>query len=201
MSLTFDEASHTYQWNGQPVPGCTTVLAPLYDFSMVKDEILNLARERGDAVHKATELLDQDDLAWDSLDARIVPYVEAWKAFKAESGWVPVEMEQRVYHTVHRYAGTFDRVLWKNEGTRCRYAMCDIKTVSQLHPATAVQTAAYAAAYERPRTFHQDVPLERCAVKLQPDGRYRLKFYEDKGDFGTFLSLLNIHRFKERNKT
>lgn len=192
--LTFNAERHEYRHNGSVVPSVTQVLGPLYDWSMVKEELLRLAAERGDAVHTATELDDLGDLDESSVDPAIAGYLEAWRKFRADTGFVPDLIEQRVYHPLHRYAGTLDRggMLGK------RYALIDIKTSSQLHPATAIQTAGYAAAHlaRGGRPFQT-----RHAVKLQADGRYSLSpsYTDQAGDFAVFLSLLTVARYREQH--
>ena len=193
MQIEFDREAHRYSVGGVDYPSVSKIIEILYDFSMVKDDVLALAAERGSAVHYATELYDENDLDWSGLDDRIVNYVRAWERFRTETGWHVVHKEQVVAHPVHRYAGTFDRIMAVGQ----RRILVDIKTASQLHPATAIQTAAYVAAYSA--LHNPPTALERAAVKLNKDGTYRLQMYTDKSDFGVFLGCLNIYRFKQRN--
>ena len=37
--LTFDEATHTYRFNGNVVPGVTSILSPLTDFSDAAENV------------------------------------------------------------------------------------------------------------------------------------------------------------------
>ena len=49
--LTFDAEKHEYRWNGQLVPGVTSILEPLTDFSFVPPDVLRAAQDFGTAVH------------------------------------------------------------------------------------------------------------------------------------------------------
>ena len=66
------------------------------------------SRDRGSLVHLATHYDDEGELDDDSLDPVIVPYVEAWRKFKRESGFVVEESEIPMYSATYRYAGIFD---------------------------------------------------------------------------------------------
>lgn len=191
MRFEFNTERHEYRVDGAIVPSVTRIISPLYNFDMVGEELLRLAAERGSAVHKATELFDRDDLDEESLDPQLVPYLEAWKRFRAETGFVPELIERQVYDSIHGYAGTLDRVALLGR-TR---AVVDIKTGSSLHPAVGVQLAAYQAALGKEGIQ----ALGRYAVQLRPNGTYRLEQYTSPHDLPTFFALMTIARFKERN--
>lgn len=192
--MHFDPESHTYSVGGVKIPSVTTILKPLYDFSMIKPEVLQRKADIGQAVHLATEYHDQDDLDFDSLDPLIAGYVTGWVRFRRETGFTPRVIEGQYYHPLHRYAGTMDR-----EGDyQGDPTILDVKTTVVMSPAVGVQLAAYTELYA---ANHPDKPkpTRRTAVQLFPDGTYRAKDYTDPGDFATFLSLLNIHRWKEKH--
>lgn len=191
MKLTFDCATHTYRDNGAVIPGVTSLLAPLIDYSMVREEVLAMAAERGSAVHYATQLYDENNLDEDSIDIRILGYLNAWKRFRDDQQFEPYWIEKPLGHPVHRFGGTPDR-FGRMKGER---TALDIKTVSKLMPATAVQTAAY---QELGRI--NDMPTEcRVAVQLKADGTYRMETYRSRDDWPTFLSLLTVHNWKTRH--
>lgn len=186
--LTFNAGPHEYRWKGEIVPGVTSVLeaAGLLDFGGASEEQLRAARERGTAVHKLCELADLNDLDEDSIDESLVGYLDAWGRFKVEQAFEIEVVEQPVYNTTHRYAGTLDRcgLLPRSYGL----VLVDIKT-GQPQQATGPQTAAYLAAL--PRT---DRARTRIAVYLQPDGRYAMVTHDDRNDFNIFLAALTYTR-------
>jgi hypothetical protein len=194
IDFTFDAETHTYRVGGAIVPGVTGVLRPLYSWDMVNQEMLQIAAERGSAVHLATELDDRNDLDEESVFPEIRTYLDAWRKFRTETGFVPTSIEERLYHDKYGYACTLDRI-----GVyRRREIVLEIKTVSQLHPATGVQLAA-----QREAWMHNRKPRstpERFAVQLRKNGTYRFEPYEDPADWPTFLALLTTMNFRKKHK-
>lgn len=186
MRLIFIEEGHRYLLDGVEIPSVTQIIKPLYDFSGISQARLDYASERGTAVHKATELSDMDDLDEDALDPVIVPYLDAWKKFRFEMGVEIIGMEQQLYSTTHKYAGTFDRIAVIDGDSW----LLDIKATASLSPAVGVQLAGYAGLTTVKR---------RGAVQLLPSGEYRLKEYSSKSDWPTFLSLLTVFNWIKIN--
>lgn len=182
--LSFDEATHTYRFGGQVVPGVTSILSPLTDFSRVPPHVLQAAADFGKAVHRACELDDLGELDESTLDAALVPYLQAWRKFSAEHavGWE--QIEQPTYNATMRYAGTPDRF----GGVKGRPTVVDIKSTAQLYPAVGPQLAAYAQALGHPYA-------DRLAVQLKNDGTYVAKFYKDPTDWPVFASLLTLRNW------
>lgn len=193
----FDEPTHVYRLNGVVIPSVTTILRPLYDFRMIDPAILHAKAALGTAVHRACELLDNDDLDQETDEGKaglapIAGYLAGYVKFKAEVRPVVLENESRLFHPVHRYAGTIDR----------RYTInrdlwdVDLKSTVAMSPVVGLQTAAYSELFKangdrrRPR---------RGALQLFPDGKYKLWEFKDPSDIAVFLSLLNVYRFKERH--
>ena len=190
--LQFDEALHRYSYKGLTVPGVTSVIESCLDsFSGVPAEALEYARQRGTAVHLATALYDLDDLQMDTVDIAILPYLEAWIKFRAETGFAPTHIEEKVFHPRHFYAGALDRIgLFFGEK-----ALMDIKS-GALMPSVYPQTAAYAEAHNY---RNADKITKRWVVQLRDDGTYRLVELKDKGDFSVFLSALNLHQWRTQH--
>ena len=85
---TYDPATHTYKTDDVVRPGVTTILkkarlidtdAPWFD---------EYSRDRGTAVHLACELWDLGTLDESTLDPVLVPYLDGWRLFMAETGAV-----------------------------------------------------------------------------------------------------------------
>lgn len=184
--LTFDPEAHAYALDGRPVPSVTQLIerADLINYDDVPPWQLEHAAQRGTAVHLATEFYDDGDLDDESIDPEILPYVEAWRLFRRESGFKVLRSEVRVYSRRHQYAGTVDTIGLLNG----RLAMVEKKTTAVLHPATAVQVTAYGKAYnemvdpaERVRSVH--------SVHLRRDGTYRFDEHDPETHWGMFLAL------------
>lgn len=193
--IRFDEDTHTYWLGNAKVPSVTQVLSPLVDLSAIPPAILQYAADRGTAVHYGCELYDQDNLDWDSLDAELVPYIEAWAEFRAVMGFKPERIESRVFHPGLFYAGTLDRtgVL---EGQR---SIIDIKTSKTMYPTVGMQLAAYGEAIhaQEPETPKH---TGRYAVQLKEDGTWKLHPYTDKADWPTFVALKTIVGWADKNQ-
>lgn len=185
--LTFDEASHVYRCGGIVVPSVTQVLAPLVDFSGIPPHVLEAKRELGQQVHLACQLDDEDDLDESSVEARIAPYLAAWRAFKRDTGARVTLNEQKVHEPLMQYAGTLDRGIELN-GARW---LIDLKTCISCPIAVGPQTAAYLRALADPSYTH------RGALRLRPDGSYRFDPLTDPNDWAAFMACLTLRRFKE----
>lgn len=189
--LTFDEPTHVYRWNGVVAPSVTTILAPLIDYSMVNPAVLERGRQLGSAVHRMTELHDQDDLDESSLDDAMLQYLEGWKKFRRDTGFIPDTIERRMYHPQYGYCGTSDRT-----GTIKRQkAVVDIKKMMTLGKVIGVQLAAYQAMHN----LNGEGITHRYALGLRPDGTYRLEPFLNPKDFNVFLSLLNVMNWRKEN--
>lgn len=193
--LTFDEAAHAYQWKGATVPGVTTIIRGALGnpFERVAAEVLERARQRGSAVHKACELDDAGTLDESSVDVRIVPYVEAWRKFRRQFAFRVIFAEKPLYSTAHGYAGTPDCAIEFDDGG-C--AVLDRKT-GLPGPAAALQTAAYANLVEA-ENGRFDFNARRFALRMLPTGKYALHEYTSPGDFRDFLACLVVRRLQER---
>lgn len=188
-AITFDAATHSYWLDGHRLPSVTQILAPLNNFAGIPPEVLAAKAELGTAVHVATELDDANDLIEESVHDRVRPYLEAWRAFKRDSGAQVLASEQQVYHPLHRYCGTLDRVLLIDGAKH----LADIKTSAALPASVGPQTAAYQLALEDASV------IRRSAIQLRDDGTYRVHSLNDPNDKAVFLACLSIHRFKEKN--
>jgi hypothetical protein len=66
------------------------------------------SRERGEFVHKARHLDDMGMLDEESVDPEIAPYLEAWRRFRRESGFIIEQSEVPMMSKTLKYAGTPD---------------------------------------------------------------------------------------------
>jgi hypothetical protein len=188
--LTFDPGAHKYFWNGQPVPGVTSILQPLMSMEFVDPDVLRRAQDFGTAVHYACELHDTARLDEDALDPELLPYLNGWRKFCREHACVWDLIEERVYHPTLRYAGTLDR-----RGLVDGYpSMVDIKSGTSLYPSVGPQLAAYThASSPTPAAYR------RFAVRLYPEG-FELKQYTSPMDWPTFASLITIRNFCNQHR-
>lgn len=188
--LTFNAAAHEYRFMGAVVPGVTSILQPLVDFSRVPRDVLEAKRDLGQRVHLACQLEDEDDLDETSVEEDVAPYLEGWRRFLRESGAQVLANEKRVFEPMLQYAGTLDNVLLL-DGKKW---LCDKKTSIATPIAAGPQTAAYLRALGDKTVTH------RAAVRLRADGTYRFDPLDGADDWSAFLSCLTLMRFKEKHQ-
>lgn len=187
-TLTFDPEKHEYRLDGVKLIGVTTVLreAKLYDFYGLS----GYYAERGTAIHTVTELDDKGALneAANDIVNPVIPYLDAWRKFKDETGVEVLQTEEAVFHPIYRYAGTLDRrVLWRG-----REGIIDLKSGLKA-PWHTLQTAAYAKTFNR--------PLLRFSLYLRQNGTYELDEHKDPDDWEIFKAALLLVNWKKKNGT
>lgn len=186
--LEFDPVAHRYTFEGKHVPNVTSVLSPLTSYAMVNPGKLEVARQKGVAIHKMVELHSSNDLDEESLPEWMRPALEQWKKFVSESGFEIKHSETRVFHPVYKYAGTMDLCGYMRGET----AYVDVKRSFLAGAAIGYQLAAYAEA-------HGGKTYKRFALRLREDGAYRLEPFTDKQDFTHFLTCLTFHRLLQKH--
>lgn len=192
--VDFDEATHRYSVNGITFPSVTQALesSGISDFSGVNEDVLKRAAQRGTAVHNACWYDDQNDLDESSVAVEIQGYLEAWRAFRRNTGFIPDEIEKTGHCPIYKYCGRFDRNGTFSNG---RAATVDIKTGAE-QPSWPIQLAGYSRLQTKPMS------RDRVAVKLSADGTYRTIIYplnEFKRDEAIFLSAVGLWWWKKEN--
>lgn len=199
--LTFDEVLHEYRWNGERVPNVTSVIGHLTDYSRIPAEALERARQEGQAVHKMVDAACKGTLV--DLPAWMYGHFDAWMRFVADTGFECIHSEHRVYHHSQRYAGTLDLAgTLPRLKTSKKPAVIDVKRSFYGGPAIGLQTAGYKDAWNsdkgRPTKLH-----ERYALRLDADGKYRLKRFDDDPnhieDSLAFLACLQQYRWRAKH--
>jgi hypothetical protein len=162
----FDEGPHRYTVDGVEQRSVTTILKDLGLYPMYSEDTMYY-RDRGTAVHTATEFLDVGVLDKTSTHPEILPFVECWEAFCADFGLTfrREEIEIRAADPSKRVAGTIEPP-----------------------PCTALQLAGYAELSEAPQA-------RRASVHLRPgcNPPYRLHEYTDPNDFLVWSACVQIH--------
>ena len=182
--IIFREEDHSY-WHGEKeLMGVTASLTAcgFYQEEYFTEE----SRQRGKAVHLATQFLDEGRLDSNTLDPAIVGYVEAYRAFKFERQFQPDSIEKVVWNLMLGLAGTYDRIgMLKLE----RW-LIDIKT-GVVDDVAGLQLAGY--------NMCLPTPLKRMAVQLKPDGSYVLHPFTDPMHRKIFTSSLAVAQWKKIN--
>lgn len=170
----------------------------------IPHETLINARNRGTRVHKALHYVNDGGLDWSSVtDADDRARIEAGIAFMADTRFVPVALERRVYHKRHGYGGTVDAAGFWDRG----FAVADYKCSRDPDRLAAdLQLAAYAEALRDDPPpewlnppwldvppFTPTTPIRRIAVCLLPEG-WKPKLYDNPTDALTFFACLRVYR-------
>ena len=160
---------------------------------MIPADKLEIARQRGVAVHKMVELDAKGDLDEDALPEWLVYPLNQWRKFCDDTSFKVLESECRVYHPSYRYAGALDLF-----GTMSGEAVfLDIKRSFLAGRTIGYQLSAYQEAYcAQNRTGRT---AKRYALRLTESGPYRLEPFADKSDIQSFLTCLNWWRLKEKH--
>lgn len=185
--LTFDEATHTYRLLGAVVPGVTQLLRPLVNFDRIAPDVLAAKADLGRRVHLATQLDDEQDLDPDSIEDDVRPYLAAWQQFRVDTRCKVLMNEKQVCEPCLMYAGTLDRVLAFDGATW----LVDLKTCFTTPMSAGPQTAAYL------RALGDTSVTRRAALRLRPDGTYRLDPLTGADDWSAFFAALTLYRYKE----
>ncbi len=148
------------------------------------------ARDKGSAVHLATELDDRGDLDEASVHPEVAGRLESWRRFKRESGVVIEEIESPIEHVAMGYRGTPDRVvLWV--GSRWIF---DLKPPSKI-PAHRLQLCGYVMGWAAMQPGIASP--RRATVHLQDDGSAaRVEEYTDRRDFDVWKGAVSVAHFK-----
>jgi hypothetical protein len=180
--------SHEYSLDGRPILGVSKILsaAGLVDTTWLSED----AAFRGTLVHKTVELYVKDDLDEASLDPRLAGYLEGYRRFERESGFVVAivegvyQTELSMYHAVYGYAGTPD--LYGSIGAR--RIVVDVKS-GDPQAWHGDQLAFYSM------LFDPDRP-DRANLYLRPDGTYRFDKHTGREDFDNAKAALAIARLR-----
>lgn len=188
QDLTYNPETHEYHWRGKLVPSVTQVLKAtgLIDDSWYSEE----SARRGQAVHRAVELDEAGTLDGSTVHPKVLPYLEAWRQFRRDTGYSSEVREYQVYHQSAQYAGTVDDrgILQGNK------VILDRKTGGpQLWH--QFQLAAYAMAHDEPRLYR------RIRVQLKPDGSYKVTEFpisDLTADYNVFHCARFVYTYQTR---
>jgi hypothetical protein len=197
--IQFDEKQHRYTLDGMWLPGVTSVIEPIDNtWRFVPKDIKEAALYRGTFVHMLTEVADTKGVTSELLDiasaAGFLGYLEAWLTFKRNI--TILETEQRVYHHVHRYAGTLDRVA-NVSGYPLAPSLIEIKT-GGIVPTYRLQTAAYQLAYNDGSLHGTENIQFRFLVVLKADGTYVVEEHKDRADIEYFLAAKKMAEWRAK---
>lgn len=189
--LLFDEVEHRYFLNGEERTGITRVFRDLnlVDTSWFTDEM----REFGVLRHFVTELDDIGDLHEPSVDPRLIPTLHGWREWRRRKRFIPTHVEVRVYSDFG-YATIIDRVGHFEDRPK-ETVLINLKGPAKL-PSYGPQLAAETRAFEE-RTGV--TVARRLSVHISRDGETKDHEHTDHNDLSTWIAMLSVWRWRERN--
>lgn len=112
----YQDSDHTYWIGGRRITGITEALsgvgllpAPPADGGRALRNF-RYAGSRGTAVHAMCALDDRDECENWEMDENLLPYLQAWRAFKIDTGFKPLYVEEPMCHHIYQFGGTPDAV-------------------------------------------------------------------------------------------
>jgi hypothetical protein len=197
--FAYDEEAHEGRLDGVLIPSVTQVLRLAGLTKMwADDNVLEAARRRGKAIHKARQLWDEGKLDVEQ-SASVMPWIRPWIRFRELTGFRPVMSEELLFSEKLRLFGTYDT--WGYDG-RDRVTVVDTKTTESLSrpgPEVGLQLSGYEELLreEYPDVFI-DGRVRRLAVSLAPECEPVVDEFTKRSDRTRFLSALNVlHTRKE----
>lgn len=191
MKTEFDPVTHTYRCNDEIWPSVTQLLSEfkLSDFSMVPPDVLANKQRLGTIVHKAAELLDEQQLDEEHFNKTFpeaIPYLDAYKRFREIEDFEPAHIERKMFSKKYKCAGTLDRQgIFQDVET-----IIDLKCSWEIYPSNAAQLAAYAMLFEE---NYKTRIKRRFALQLKPNGHYELEEFKSPHDIQDFLACVWLY--------
>ena len=193
--LKFDSENHIYQLDGVIIPSYSQISKDLglIDYSHVRKADLEWKAKVGKAVHTAIFLHNTNELDMDSLDETVSSYFKSWLMFVElyKPTILTQYSEKPICSFKWRYGVTPD-IVAEVKGI---LTVIELKTVSQMNPAIAIQTEAQKMAIEE--TYKLKIK-QRWGLQLIPGAMPKLAVYEDMSDFATWASAVNLWHYKEK---
>lgn len=189
--LRFFQKSHIYMLGDQRLP-CVSDLCRFLHREIYLEAPpwqMELAADRGTAVHAATQALDETGSA--EIDPAYAPYLQAYAAFLKDHTPAWSLVEKAFYHPQDLYAGTIDRY-GLLEGAK---TLLDVKTTYSVYkPLCAASLNLYRRMLEA-----NGHPVEKlCILHLKKDGKYKLIPFPIADEIP--LALITLHRALQKRR-
>lgn len=166
----------------------TEILFPFSGLSVVDQNVLKRASERGSQVHLLCDAIIQDMGICD-IDEKLVGYIESFK------NWMPDKMfaqkPARFYCNKHMITGEIDGLYANETG----YTLFDIKTPLKESKTWRLQGSAYS--YLAKKAGYNITAIE--FVKLSKYGDQPMTYHYEE-DFTTFIKCIDLYKYFFKGK-
>jgi len=190
VNIVYTEEPHGYIVDGKPMDALSDMMKAMgiCGYDNVPEHIMQKAADLGHAVHKATHLIDIDELG--SYDPAIQPYLDAYNGFKAVYSPTFLDYEVSVASKALKLATTLDRVAIINAVV----SDVEIKTTSALmKKSIRIQTAGHKFIYNSMGYDHKI--KKKYVLWLRNTGKHELIPMANPSDDSLFISLANSYNF------
>lgn len=190
--VRYVDSRHEYSIDGVVMPSVSQIIKPLAGLDRVPQNMLQVAQMRGTYVHKCIEWLIDGTLDESSVDAGLMPYVDAFRRFRDHHAFRPIAQECITTHVPLWYAGRIDLLaemggdLW----------LIDYKTSNGQHAHYGCQLAGYDFAL-RSNGVHV---ARRACLYLSQDGSWALREYNEDSHLRGFLACLGIRQWRAEHE-
>ena len=203
--LEFNEETHVYTWNGNPVPSVTQVIGEWRKFHMrgadyyisnftgdvVSAEQFEAGGDFGTAIHQACAIImshGRDGLDWFGLSPDLVPPLYQFEKWLEDFSPTIISVEEPLYSKRFGFAGTADIFAEQEKHP----TVVEIKTGA--HAMAGPQTSGYERLKKEKHKIRSKV--NRAALYLPKDGSaYTYKALKDPKDWNFFQSRLYQHEY------
>jgi hypothetical protein len=156
----------------------------IYTVMPIEFEVDNYYMTKGKAIHRAIELLLQDNLDEDTVQPDFKIYIDIFKEFIKAERIEPLTLEKRFYNDRLLYSGKPD-IICNIDGTPC---IIDIKTSKTESKQWRLQLAAYSDL----------TGIKKRMVVYWGEDKWKKKEYTDKTDIYVFYSCLTVYNFLKK---
>ena len=166
--LVFQEKDHKYFFNGEEIPSVSELTRFLSReiYGEADPIALERAAERGTAIHKALQELDETGTV--EVDSEYEGYIQAYMKFRQEHTVLWYQVERQL--TNGKYAGTIDRAgLVDGE-----YCIVDFKTTSRISKSHELLYSVAQTLYSRLSKANNFTAEKLYILQLKNDGTYKL---------------------------
>lgn len=200
--LTFDEATHTYRYQGVIVPGVTTILGDFIKVAIndipyhvgrnsgvvIASSVMEHAGAVGTDLHSGCQLIANGGIDWDALDGAYVGPLREFEKWLEDLKPQILFTECPFYSIRYGYAGTIDIIAMIN-GKLC---FIDIKTGAS--SSVGPQLSAYQHGWCEQERY--TATTQRWVLRIPKDGSpYKFEKLTGFRDWDYFKSCLFIHQY------
>lgn len=182
---SYDAENHVYRIPNFRLPGATDVIK---EAGLVNTDWMNdLARWRGKCVHRGIELLNRNELDWETVDDMIIGYLRSYELLIKVTGFEVMGSEEPCFSSAFGCLPD----LWG--------ALNKAPTIIELKTGAVPAWAAFQTALQR-RALMEDKgfkAVKRFGLRLMEDGSLaKLVPFDDPDDDRRAMNLVDLFHWK-----